>query len=410
MQLKQKWLRFGIPLLILLASVLTGSVAVHAVSMFSQKPLTFSGNNRSNAPEPFMHRPYYGSRTMAQRMRSLFDHDKPDYEQDGIFVSYTGTRLTGTDVNNCTPGVNCYDGHNGYDLDMRFEPVLSAAAGTVVRAGWYNPLNHNDAFGLWVAIDHKNGMATVYGHLSAITVTTGDQVGVQWQIGTSGTTGSSTGPHLHFGTYYLNDVAWQPTDPFGWEGNYPDPNTVVDNYLWVSNPAANGTVPDLNANGSATSPGATLVDDGDKGWSSTGKWTLNKATSEINGDLHWTYTSSDATTATATWRPTIPKEGDYEIGVYIDLTYASSSWVPFTVNSVKSGNTKAAVSHTVYVDESHVGNFQGPFGTLNTGPQWISIGTYHFKAGTSGSVVMSNATGEDGQEIAADGVEFVPIG
>nr|MBA2394942.1 peptidoglycan DD-metalloendopeptidase family protein [Ktedonobacteraceae bacterium] len=397
-------------LALLLASIMAGSVAVHAVSMVKQGPLTFAAKNKSKAPTPFMHRPYYGSRTMVQRIRSLFDHDKPTYEQDGVFVGYNGTRLTGNDVNNCTPGVNCYDGHNGYDLDMRFEPVLSEGAGTVVRAGWYNPINHNDAFGLWVAIDHKNGFATVYGHLSAITVTVGDQVGVQWQVGTTGTTGSSTGPHLHMGTYYLNDVAWQPTDPFGWGGNYPDPNTVDDNYLWVNNPATNGTVPDLNANGSAIASGAILVDDGDKNWSSTGKWTVDRTKDDINGDLHWTYTSSDATTATATWRPTIPKEGDYEVGVYIDLTYASSSWVPFTVNSARSSNVKAGVSHTVYVDESHVGNFEGPFGTLNTGSQWISIGTYHFKAGNAGSVVMNNATGEAGQEIAADGVEFVPVG
>ena len=156
-------------------------------------------------------------------------------------------------------------------------------------------------------------------------------------------------------------------------------------------------------------PGATLVDDGDKGWSSTGKWTLDKAASEINGDLHWTYTASGSATATATWHPNIPKDGTYEVGVYIDQTYASSSWVPYTVNSVNPSNKNAAVSHTVYVDESHVGNFQGPFGTVNTGPQWISLGTYHFKAGTSGSVVMSNATGENGQQIAADGMEFAPV-
>jgi murein DD-endopeptidase MepM/ murein hydrolase activator NlpD len=410
MQSRQKWLWVSISLLTLFASVLSGSLVVHAVSSLHQRQAAFSGNANKQAPTPFMHRPYYGSRTMAQRMRSLFDHDKPDYEADGIFVSYTGTRLVGTNVNNCTPGVSCYDGHNGYDLDMSFEPVLSSAAGTVVRAGWYNPVNHNDAFGLWVAIDHKNGMATVYGHLSAITVVNGDSVGVQWQIGTSGTTGSSTGPHLHFGTYYLNDVAWQATDPFGWEGNYPDPNTVADNYLWVNNPAANGSIPDLSANGSAIYPGATLVDDGDKGWSSTGKWTANKAAGEINGDLHWTYTSGASATATSTWHPTISKAGNYEVGVYIDQTYASSSWVPYTVKSVNPSNTKAAVSHTVYVDESHVGNFQGPFGTTNTGPQWISIGTYHFNAGTSGSVVMSNATGETGQEIAGDAVEFAPVG
>jgi hypothetical protein len=412
MDSKQKWLRSGIALLTLFASIIAGSMIVHAVPSFKQKQSTDAGSERSQAARPFMYRPYYGGRIMTQRIRSLFDHDKPDYEQDGIFVSYNGTRLTNADINSCTPGVSCYDGHNGYDLDMRFEPVLSEAAGNVIRAGWYNPVNHNDAFGLWVAIDHKNGMATVYGHLSAITVTNGDAVGVQWQVGTSGTSGSSTGPHLHMGTYYLNNIAWQPTDPFGWSGNYANPDTVADNYLWVKNPASNGSVPDLSAKGAVLYPAAMLVDDGDKSWSSTGKWTLDKAAGEIKGNLHWTYTSSGSATATATWRPNIPKDGNYEVGVYVDQTYASSSWVPFTVNSVNSvnhSNRNARVSHTVYVDESHVGNFQGPFGTVNTGPQWISIGTYHFKAGTSGSVVMSNATGESGQQIAADGVEFAHV-
>ncbi len=409
MHSKQKWLWFSISMLTLLVSIVAGSMIVHAVPSFRQKQSTYAGTDKSQVATAFMHRPYYGSRTITQRARSLFDHDKPDYEQDGIFVSYNGTRLTNVDINNCTPYVSCYDGHNGYDLDMRFEPVLSAAAGSVIRAGWYNPVNHNDAFGLWVAVDHKNGVATVYGHLSAITVTNGDTVGVQWQIGTSGTSGSSTGPHLHLGTYYLNNVAWQATDPFGWSGNYADPNTVADNYLWVSHPASSGSVPDLSANGAAVYHGATLVDDGNKGWGSTGKWTLDKAAGEINGGLHWTYTSTGSATATATWRPNIPKEGNYEVGVYVDQTYASSSWVPFTVNSVNPSKKNAAVHHTVYMDKSHVGNFQGPFGTVNTGPQWISIGTYHFKAGTSGSVVMSNATGESGQQIAADGVEFARV-
>ena len=410
MHIKQKWLRSSIALLTLFASIIAGSMIVHAVPALHRVQSTFAGTDKSQAPVPFMHRPFYGSQTVPQRTTSLFDHDKPDYEQDGIFVSYNGTRLTNADINNCTPGVSCYDGHNGYDLNLHFEPVLSEAAGTVIRAGWYNPLNHNDAFGLWVAIDHKNGFGTVYGHLSAITVTNGEAVGVQWQIGTSGTSGSSTGPHLHMGTYYLNNVAWQATDPFGWSGNYADPNTVADNYLWVSNPATSGAVPpDLSANGSTVYHGATLVDDGDKGWSSTGKWTIDKAASEINGDLHWTYTSSGSATATATWHPNIPKEGNYEVGVYVDQTYASSSWVPLTVYSANASKKDAAVSHIIYMDESHVGNFQGPFGTVNTGPQWISIGTYHFKAGTAGSVVMSNATGETGQQIAADGVEFALV-
>ena len=409
MHLKVIAFRSKISLFALFIYVLCGIVTVQALAVFWQVPSLLAEGTRATAPTPFMHRPYYGNQTVTQRSRSLFDHDQPTYVQDGLFVRYDGARLTNSDIVNCTPYASCYDGHNGYDINMQFEPVLSEDSGKVIRAGWYNPVNHNDAFGLWVAIDHGNGLATAYGHLSAITVTNGQQVGTQWQIGTSGTTGSSTGPHLHMGTYYLNNIAWQATDPFGWSGNYADPNTVADNYLWVSNPASTGAVPNLAGNGSAVYPGATLVDNGDRGWSSSGKWTIDSAKSDINGDLHWTYTTSGNATATATWQPTIPKDGYYEVGVFVDDSYASSSWAPYTVHSVNPNNKNASIDQTLYVDESHIGNFQGPFGSLTTGPQWVGIGTYYFKAGTGGRVVLSNATGEDGQTVAADGVEFVPV-
>lgn len=183
---------------------------------------------------PFLHRPYYGSRTVMQRTISFFDHDKPWYAADNVFVRFDGRRWNKATLMGCDSRVSCYDGHNGYDLDFYYESVLSAAAGTVIRAGWYNSLNHSAAFGLWVAIDHGNGYVTAYGHLSAISVGYGDHVGVQWRIGKSGSTGASTGPHLHFGTYYLPN--WLATDPFGWYGDYADPNVVPDGYLWVSSP------------------------------------------------------------------------------------------------------------------------------------------------------------------------------
>lgn len=411
MRLRQQQWRFSIALLALfctLFGLFTPSAVSFAAPLHTQvRAQLIAPQQPRNAPTPFMHRPYYGSRTISSRTVSFVDHDHPWYDNDGTFVRYDGAKWTNVAIGSCTAGVNCYDGHNGYDLNMWYEPVLSTAAGSVIRAGWYNPLNHNSSLGLWVAIDHGNGYVTAYGHLSAITVAVGEQVGTQWQIGTSGTTGSSTGPHLHMATYYLPN--WQATDPFGWTGNYPDPNVVPDNYLWVDNPGTSNTIPDLSSNGSAVYQNATLVDDGDTGWSSTGSWNTDSASSDIKGDLHWTVTTSGNATATATWHPALSADGYYEVGVYVDATHASSSWVPYTVYSADPNHPGVELSHTVYVDETHIGAFQGPFSQENTGPQWIGLGTYYFKASMNGRVAVSNATGENGVQIAADGVEFVPV-
>ena len=404
--------RSAFNLLIALSFLVAITVSVTGLPIItravSQHVQTSAETKRQNAtPTPFMHRPYYGDRTVAQRTTSFVDHDKPWYVNDGIFVRYDGAKWTNVPIGSCIGGVNCYDGHNGYDLNLWYEPVLSVAAGTVVRAGWYNPTNHMSALGLWAAVDHGNGYVTAYGHLSALTVYMGEQVGTQWQVGTSGTSGSSTGPHLHMATYYY--PSWSATDPFGWTGNYPDPNVVPDNYLWVDKPGTSYTVPTLSSNGSAVYPGATLVDDGGQGWSSTGAWNTASSSTDIKGGLHWTATTGGSATATATWQPQIPSNGYYEVGVYVDDNHASSSWAPYTIYSADPGNPGALVSHIVYVDETHIGSFQGPFGWENTGPQWIGLGTYYFRSSLLGRVVLSNATGENGPQLASDGAEFVPI-
>lgn len=208
-------------------------------------------------------------------------------------------------------------------------------------------------------------------------------------------------------TYYL--PYWQATDPFGWTGNYPDPNVVPDNYLWVNDPANNTPVPTLSSNGSATYPGAVVVDDSSAGWSSTGSWTTATGSTDIQGGLHWTTTSNGSATASATWHPSIPADGYYEVGVFVDDSYASSSWVPYTIYSADPNHAGVEISHTVTIDESHIGTFQGPFSQENTGPQWIGLGTYYFRASMNGRLMMSNATGESGMQIAADGAEFVPV-
>jgi murein DD-endopeptidase MepM/ murein hydrolase activator NlpD len=83
--------------------------------------------------------------------------------------------------------------HPGFDLAARVgTPVAAAATGTVVQAG---PAG---TYGNLVTVRHGNGVETRYAHLSATTVKAGDHVDAGQQIGNVGTTGYSTGPHLHF--------------------------------------------------------------------------------------------------------------------------------------------------------------------------------------------------------------------
>ncbi|MEU5951621.1 transglycosylase family protein [Streptomyces sp. NPDC047525] len=83
--------------------------------------------------------------------------------------------------------------HTGVDFPVATgTSVKSVAAGTVVSAGW------GGSYGYEVVIRHADGKYSQYGHLSALTVKTGQKVGAGQRIARSGSTGNSTGPHLHF--------------------------------------------------------------------------------------------------------------------------------------------------------------------------------------------------------------------
>ncbi len=85
--------------------------------------------------------------------------------------------------------------HSGIDFrGATGEPVFAAAAGRVSHAG---PLG---GYGLLVEVDHGNGLTSRYAHLSRIEVREGDLVGVGQRVGRIGSTGRSTGPHLHYET------------------------------------------------------------------------------------------------------------------------------------------------------------------------------------------------------------------
>ena len=89
-----------------------------------------------------------------------------------------------------------YPGHKGIDLTYRGgaygKAIYASASGTVISAGW------SGGYGYCVKIRHSNGYVTLYGHCSSLLVSAGESVTQGQQIARIGSTGNSTGPHVHF--------------------------------------------------------------------------------------------------------------------------------------------------------------------------------------------------------------------
>jgi murein DD-endopeptidase MepM/ murein hydrolase activator NlpD len=115
-----------------------------------------------------------------------------------------GAELTSGFGPRLDPFVKQYAFHSGIDLKGEPGDVARATA-----AGRITTANYQGGYGLLVEIDHGNGLATRYGHLSAIEVNEGQTVEVGEPVGRIGNTGRSTGPHLH----YEVRIAGEPVDP-----------------------------------------------------------------------------------------------------------------------------------------------------------------------------------------------------
>lgn len=119
-------------------------------------------------------------------------------------------------------GVHYAHYHAGIDLAMRAgTPILAAANGTVIFAG-----RQSDG-AVVVKIRHDDGYVTLYGHLNPdLDVKVGDRVSRGQEVGKEGSTGKSTGPHLHFGLYTKAGKAVDPT-PYLKSGRLPDTLTLA---------------------------------------------------------------------------------------------------------------------------------------------------------------------------------------
>lgn len=120
---------------------------------------------------------------------------KPDMEYTGgQFLWPTNTTYVTSPFGfRVHPVTGIWSGHTGIDIGCGMNsPVYASASGTVIIAQWYG------GYGNAVVIDHGSGLSTLYGHNNELLVSPGQTVTQGQVIARSGTTGISTGPHLHF--------------------------------------------------------------------------------------------------------------------------------------------------------------------------------------------------------------------
>ncbi|WP_200978686.1 M23 family metallopeptidase [Echinicola sp. 20G] len=156
---------------------------------------------------------YYSSWD-SQRIDS-YDFNPKDFK-DTVYVKlydpFYGTNwsnpLDQTKINS-EFGFRRYRWHHGTDLDLnRGDPVYSAFDG-IVRMRSYDRYG----YGYYLVVRHKNGLETLYGHLSKFNSVVGQEVKAGEVIGYGGSTGRSTGPHLHFEVRYQG-LSINPTELF----------------------------------------------------------------------------------------------------------------------------------------------------------------------------------------------------
>jgi|GEM_PF-1705903 len=375
-------------------------------------------------PSPFLRAPYYGM----QHMSSVFDHNLPNGTNDGSVTPYNGITST----------VLSYAGHAGYDYVLRYEPVLAAANGRVSQARWNQPGNHRFGLGLFVRMEHDNGYATLYGHLSATTVDVGTNITdaeTGRVIGISGNTGHvddencdpNTSPmcsaHLHFELRH-NGYA---VDPYGWIGNYTDPWVTyrqqhggpdVTSYdLWQEYPAISNPTRDPNCPYPSGTPrptptppsgaGTVIVDDGDANYTETPNcWTTANPAAAYGGDLRYTARVTSTATCQAQWN--LPAQagagGDYQVYAHV-ISYSlalpsglvSTQGVTYTIRHAGQDDT-AILNQWAFTNTGHIS-------------PWVYLGTYSFSRNGGEYISVSNQTFDHDavRYVLADAVKFVPL-
>lgn len=143
----------------------------------------------------------------------------------GMVWPADSTDITSWFGNRPYPGAGGSTNHGGLDIGAAMgSNVYAALGGIVTSSGW------NGGYGNAITIDHGNGLSTLYGHMSQLIAGVGQMVAPGQVIGLVGSTGNSTGPHLHFETL-LNGGRVDPATFFGFSvGSRDVPQDMI---AWV---------------------------------------------------------------------------------------------------------------------------------------------------------------------------------
>jgi murein DD-endopeptidase MepM/ murein hydrolase activator NlpD len=217
-----------------------------------------------------------------------------------------------------------YSGHGGTDIGVGGFPgmdagrdLVAAADGTVVTAvdGFFDRCTTANCpggggFGNYVSIDHGGGIMTYYGHMrqNSVAVSPGQQVTCGTYLGQVGSSGRSTGPHLHF-DYRINNVR---SDPFS--GSCSGVPTA-----WNAQ-GAHGGIPGITCSGAGANP-PFIVDDQDPGFAFTEGSTASVNQSGSGGHDNQYYQQAPFGVGVdfvmGRWTPDVPTTALYTVEVYV---------------------------------------------------------------------------------------------
>jgi murein DD-endopeptidase MepM/ murein hydrolase activator NlpD len=188
--------------------MLTVDVTIHATEF------PRGGFIRLNSTQTAARRDKAGRQRTFDVRTAVYDHEQAEQFWQGAMVRPVVGRLTSAFGRFRTYSDGRKRHHLGTDIaNVTGTPVVAAAAGEVREAGL------QAIFGNVVMVHHGQGVVTSYNHLSQIAVEIGDQVAAGQLLGRVGSTGQSTGPHLHWGL----QVRWAEVDAERWPDHGFDP-------------------------------------------------------------------------------------------------------------------------------------------------------------------------------------------